>query len=151
MASRLDRRFTKVWQALKKNAGIKSSPWFKKADTAVSKKVEAYRKALVKAQSGLVEDLLMFGEALRELDGAVVKFVDVKALSQIGEDDMKKAEKQILVADVNRFKAEVQHERSTFDSRLSFALSAADNDLKTLESIATDKKNELWKGFGINL
>ena len=44
MASMLDRKFAKLWQSLKNNAGVKSSPWFKKADAAVSKKVEAYQR-----------------------------------------------------------------------------------------------------------
>ena len=151
MASMLDRKFTKLWQSLKKHAGVKSSPWFKKADAAVSKKVEAYQEALAKAQSGLVEDLLKLGKALRDLEEAFVKFVDAKGLGQISDGDVKKAEKKTLVAEINRYKAEVQHERTTFDSRLRSALSAADNDLKKLESIEAAKKKELWKGFGIDL
>ena len=38
-----------------------------------------------------------------------------------------------------------------FDSRFRTALSAADQDLKKLESIEAGKKKELWKGFGIEL
>jgi hypothetical protein len=151
MASMLDRKFTRLWQSLKKHAGVKSSPWFKKADTAVSKKVDAYQEAIAKARSGLVADLLKLGKALRDLEEAFVKFVDAKALDQISDDDLKKAEKKSFAAEINRYKAEVQHERNTFDSRLRFALSAADNDLKKLESIEASKKKELWKGFGIDL
>ena len=87
MGSILDKKFAKVWQSLKKHAGVKSSPWFKKADAAVSKKVEAYQEALAEAQSGLVEDLLKLGKALRDLEEAFVKFVDAKGLGQIGDDD----------------------------------------------------------------
>ena len=36
MRSILDKKFTKVWQSLKSIADVKSSPWFKKADTAIS-------------------------------------------------------------------------------------------------------------------
>ena len=151
MSSRLDRRFTKVWLSLKKHPSVKSSPWFKKVDGAVPKKVEAYQEALAQARSGLVEDLLSLGKALRDLDEAVVKFVNAKGLDQIGDEDMKQTDQQILIADVSRFQAEVQHERTTFESRLRFALSAADNDLKKLESIEASKKKELWKGFGVEL
>ena len=151
MASMLDKKFTKVWQSLKSSAGVKASPWFKKADAAVSKKLEAYQEALAKAQSGLVEDLLKLGKALRDLEEAFVKFVDAKGLRRISDDDVKKAEKDTFVAEINRCKAEVQHERNTFDSRLRSALSAADNDLKKLESIEAGKKKELWKGFGVEL
>jgi hypothetical protein len=151
MSAILDKKFTKVWQSLKKNAGVKSSPWFKKADAAVSSKVEAYQKALAKAQSGLVEDLLKLGKTLHDMEEAFVKFVDAKGLGQISDTDVKKAEKQAFVVEINRYKAEVQHERSLFDSRLKSALAAADNDLKKLESIEASKKKELWKGFGIDL
>ena len=151
MESILDRKFTKVWQSLKKNAEVKSSPWFKKADAAVSAKFEAYQDALSKAQSGLVEDLLKLGKALRDLEEAFVKFVESKELGQISDGDVKKTKNQGLVQQINRYKTEVQHERSLFDSRLKSALSAADNDLKKLESIEASKKKELWKGFGIEL
>ncbi len=151
MSSRLDRRFTKVWQSLKKHAGVKASSWFKKADTAVSEKLEAYHEALAEARTGLVEDLLKLGNALRDLDEAVVKFADAQGLKQISDGDVTKAEKETLVAEVKRFQADVQHERTTFDSRLRFALSAADNDLEKLELIEASKKKELWKGFGIEL
>ncbi|MGA2254981.1 MAG: hypothetical protein ABSG53_09985 [Thermoguttaceae bacterium] len=151
MGSILDKKFNKVWQSLKKNAGVKSSPWFKKADVTVSTKVGAYQKALAKAQSGLVEDLLKLGKALRDLEEAFVTFVDGKGLGQIRDSDMNKGEKAALVAEINHCKADVQHERNLFDSRLKSALAAADNDLKTLESIEDSKKKELWKGFGIDL
>ncbi|MGO9112658.1 MAG: hypothetical protein ACLP9L_25785 [Thermoguttaceae bacterium] len=151
MGSILDKKFTKIWQSLKNNAGVKSSPWFKKADAAVSTKVEAYQEALLKAQSGLVEDLLNLGNALRDLEDAFVKFVDAKGLGQVDDTDMKVAAKATLVAEINRYKAKVQHERTFFDSRLKSALAAADNDLKKLESIEASKKKELWKGFGIDL
>jgi hypothetical protein len=151
MRSILDKKFTKVWQSLKNNAGINSSPWFKKADAAISKKLEAYQASLLKAQSGLVEDLLRLGKALRDLDGMFVKFVDAKGLSQIRDAEVKESAKVTVVAEVKRYKAKVQHERNLFDSRLKSALAAADNDLKTLESIEASKKKELWKGFGVEL
>jgi hypothetical protein len=150
MGSTLDKKFTRLWQSLKTSSGVKSSSWFKKADAAVSKKIEAYQSALAAAHSGLVEDLLKLAKALQELEEAFVKFVDAKELGQIS-DDVKKAEKDAFVVEINRFKADVQHERSAFESRLRSALSAADNDLKKLESIEANKKKELWKGFGINL
>ena len=56
-----------------------------------------------------------------------------------------------MAAEIDRFQAEVQHERTMFESRLRFALSAADNDLKRLEAMEANKKKELWKGFGIDL
>ena len=73
MAAILEKDFTKVWHELKKNAGVKSSPWFKKADAAVSKKVEAYQKAVAKAKSGLSEDLLKVKSALEAMGTAFKK------------------------------------------------------------------------------
>jgi hypothetical protein len=151
MGSLLDKKFAQLWLSLKKHDTVKASPWFKKADTALSKKVEAYQEALAGAQSGLVEDLLKFGKALRDLEAAFLKFIDAKAIGKIGESDLKKAEKVTLVAEINRCKADVQHERNLFESRLKSALSAADNDFQKLESIEAKKKKELWKGFGIEL
>jgi hypothetical protein len=151
MRSILDKKFTKVWLSLKNNAGLKASPWFKKADVAICKKIETYQAALLTAQSGLVEDLLKLGKALRDLDATFVKFIDVKGLRQIKDAEAKESAKVTLVAEIKRYKAKVQHERNLFDSRLRSALAAADNDLKTLESIETGKKKELWKGFGIEL
>ncbi len=151
MRSILDKKFTKVWQSLKSIADVKSSPWFKKADTAISKKVEAYQAALLKAQSGTVADLLKLGKALRDLDETFVKCIDAKGLSQIREAEAKEASKTTFIAEIKRYKAKIQHERTLFDSRLKSALAAADNDLETLESIEAGKKKELWKGFGIEL
>jgi hypothetical protein len=151
MASMLDRKVARLWQSLKKHSAVKASPWFKKADAAVSKKVEAYQTALAKARSGLVDDLLRLGKAVRDLEETFVKFVDAKGLDKIPDDGVKPAEMKILVAEISRCKAEVQHERTIFETRLKFALSAADHDLKKLESIEGGKKKELWKGFGIDL
>ena len=55
------------------------------------------------------------------------------------------------MAEIKRYKAKVQHERSTFESRLKSALAAADQDIKKLESLDPQKKKELWKGFGVEL
>jgi hypothetical protein len=151
MGSLLDKKFAKLWQSLKRHEGVKTSLWFKKADTAVSKKLAAYQEALAAAQSGLVEDLLKFGKALRDLEAAFLKSVAAKAVGQIGDSDLQKAEKAALIAEINRCQAEVGHQRNLFESRLKSALSAADNDLKKLESIEDKKKKELWKGFGIEL
>jgi hypothetical protein len=151
MPSIIDKKFAKVWQSLKKNTEVKSSPWFKKADAAVSEKLEAYQEAFVKAQSGLVADLLALGKALRDLEQALVKFVDAKALRQISDSEVKKTGNETLAAAISRCKAEVQHGRTVFESRLKSALSAVDHDLKKLESIEAGKKKELWKGFGIDL
>src|SRR5580692_8813792 len=98
MHSLLEKKFTRTWQALKKNAGVKSSPWFKKADAAVTPKIEAYQKARAKAQSGLVEDLLKLSKALQDFDNTFAKSADAKGLGQISDDAVKKAEKEVLVA-----------------------------------------------------
>jgi hypothetical protein len=148
MRAILEKKFTKTWEALKKSPGVGTLSWFKKADAAVPKKIEAYQKALEKARSGLIGDLLKLGKALQQLEEAVVKFVDAKGLAQLTADDPARS---TAVAEIGRYKAKVQHERATFESRLRAALSAADNNVKTLESLDPQKKNELWKGFGVEL
>ena len=151
MGPMLERKFNKVWQKLKGRDGVKSAPWFKKADTAVCKKFEAYQKALATAKSGSVDDLLKLGKALRDLEAAITKHVELKAVEQIDDDHLSPSERKTLVMEVNRLKAEVRHDVAVFESRLRAALSAADKDLKTLESIEAGKKKELWKGFGVDL
>ncbi len=151
MATLLEKKFTKVWQRLKNNDGVSSAALFKKADMTVSKKFEAYQKALATAKSGTVDDLLKLGKALRNLETAFLKHVDAELIDQVGDEHLKASAKKTLLAEVDRLRAEVRHERSMFDSRFRTALSAADQDLKKLESIEAGKKKELWKGFGIEL
>jgi hypothetical protein len=151
MAAILDKDFTKVWQGLKKNAGIKSSPWFKKADAAVSKKVEAYQKALAKAKSGLAEDLLKVGEALTAMEQAFTKFVDAKGLDDIAEKDLKKAEKTALVNEIKKYKLEVTQERVSFDAKWKKLSELTGGDIKKIQALEASKKKELWKEMGVEL
>lgn len=67
------------WHRLKKAAGIKSAPFFKKHDAAVGKYIKAYQKAREKwkAQKGL-NALLELNSALRDLNTAMDSFIKKK-------------------------------------------------------------------------
>ena len=52
MGSILEKKFIKIWQSLKTQRRRQGRPWFKKADTAVSKKLDAYQKALAEGTVG---------------------------------------------------------------------------------------------------
>ena len=106
---------------------------------------------MAKAQSGLVEDLLKLGKALRELEEAFVKFVDAKGLGQIGDDDVKKAEKEIVAAEINRYKAEVQHERTHVRFPAPVRLVGGRQRPQEAGIDRGRQEEELWKGFGIEL
>jgi hypothetical protein len=148
MRAILEKKFTKTWETLKKNGEVSASAWFKKADAAVPKKLDAYQKAKEKAQSGLIGDLLKLRKALQQLEEAAVKFLDAKGLAELAKQDPAKS---IAVAEIKRYKSKVQHERLTFESRLKAALAAADQEISKLESLDPQKKKELWKGFGVEL
>ena len=67
--SELDKKF---WKELKKNAGIKSSGWLKKADAAVGAKIEALNKARGKFDTiGTTQELLKYIDALEELSRVI--------------------------------------------------------------------------------
>jgi hypothetical protein len=148
MRAILEKKFIKTWEALKKSPGVDALPWFKKADAAIPKKLDAFQKAQEKAHSGLIGDLLKLRKALQQLEDAVVKHLDANGLTQLAAEDRAKSPQ---VAEVKRYKAKVQHERATFESRLKAAVAAADNDIQKLDSLDPQKKKELWKGFGVEL
>lgn len=147
MRALLEKKFAKTWETLKKSPGVCTLPWFKKADAAVPKKLDAYQKAQEKARSGLIGDVLKLRKALQQLEEAA-KLLDSKGLAQLIADDPSRS---TAVAEIKRYKAKVQHERATFESRLKAALAAADQDIEKLESLDPQKKKELWKGFGVEL
>jgi hypothetical protein len=148
MRAILEKKFAKTWEALKKSPSVAALAWFKKADAAVPKKLDAFQKAQEKAQSGMIGDLLKLRKALQALEEAVVKLVDAKSLAALVAEDRTKS---TAVAEIKRYRSKVQHERATFESRLKAALAAADQDVKKLESLDPQKKKELWKGFGVEL
>jgi hypothetical protein len=148
MRAILEKKFIKTWETLKKSRDVAALAWFKKADAAVPKKLDAFQKAQEKAQSGNVGDLLKLRKALQALEESVVKLVDAKSLAALVAEDRTKS---TAVAEIKRYRSKVQHERATFESRLKAALAAADNDIKKLESLDPQKKKELWKGFGVEL
>ncbi len=145
MRAILEKKFTKTWETLKKSPGVGTLPWFKKADAAVPKKLDAYQKAQEKAQSGLIGDLLKLRKALQQLEEAAVKLLGLQGPCELIADDPSRS---TAVAEIKRYKAKVQHERATFESRLKSALAAADQDIKKLESLDPQRRKNCGRGLG---
>ena len=83
-ASKISSLSESDWKKYKKAAGIKDSPWFKKADAAISKEIKAYqstrdkwRKAGKADKAGL-KDAVDYHASLKRLSDGFKKFVSAK-------------------------------------------------------------------------
>lgn len=135
----------KLWKELKKNAGVKKSKWFQKADAAVGKHIEAVVKARDKFESGgyLVSDLLKYQSAIEQLEKVFDKFVDSKGLAEIDDGDLKKEEKKKLVAEITNWKNELDKILVGLDKGISTLLKAVNNDVDKLDKAEKGKRKEV--------
>ncbi|MDX1948365.1 MAG: hypothetical protein SFU86_23450 [Pirellulaceae bacterium] len=141
----------KFWKTLKKQAGIKSSGWFKKADASVGKQIETLNKAREKFElSDLTEDLLSYQKALDKLAETFDKFVNKKGLDEVEEGDLKKKEKEELAADIKSWSEEIAAAKVDLDQKIKKLLLAVGGDLKKLDKLEKAKKKEVWKQVGFN-
>ncbi len=146
-----DAGFTKMWHGLKKDAGISSTPWYKKADAAVSKKVEAYQKVRKKAgepDKALAADIVKVLEALDELADSLDKFMDKKGLDAI--KDAPPTQKATILKAITAFKKEVDDEKDFYNVELQERISEA-GDLKKLLAQDSGKKIDAWKEMGVDV
>jgi len=105
----LDDLDKKIWKQMKKEAGIKSAPWFKKADASVGKYVEAAKKARLRYQDGkLAEDLIKYQDALQKLAEAFDDFVSSKGLNSVDDEQLEFSEKKVLLNDIKDWQTEIQ-------------------------------------------
>jgi hypothetical protein len=73
----------KEWKRLKKDADIKSNPWWKKADAAVGSAIDKYQTAREKWHSNKsLETFSKYMGALGDLDKTFGKFLDKKDLTK---------------------------------------------------------------------
>ena len=141
----------KFWKNLKKQAGVKSSGWFKKADASVGKHIEALNKAREQfVHTDLTEDLLKYQKALDKLAETFDKFVDKKELDEVDEGDLKKKEKQDLAADILAWSKEIADAKADLDEKLKNLLLAVGGDLKKLDKLDRGKKKAVWDQSGIS-
>lgn len=151
MAKKLEDLDGKFWKTLKKNAGIKSSGFFKKADASVGKHIEALNKAREKFEySQITEDLLDYQKKLDKLAETFDKFIDSKKLDEIGEEDLKKKEKEELASDIKEWSKEIAAAKEDLDKKLKKLLLAAKGDLKKLDVLDKEKKKAVWDKSGIS-
>ena len=104
----LDELDKKTWKQMKKEAGIKSAGWFKKADASVGKYVEAAQKARKRFEDGaLAEDLIKYQDALNNLSNAFDEFVKSKGLEKMEDGELEHSERKVLLQDIKDWKEEI--------------------------------------------
>ena len=146
----LDDLDKKLWKRLKKEAGIKSSKWFKKADASVGKYIESMNKAKKKfEQSQMATDLLKFQDALDDLNKAFNKFADAKHLDDIPDTDLKADEKKKLYADIATWKDDIQDAKDKLDKKIKKLVNATGGDVKKINSMEAKKRVAVWNQIGI--
>jgi hypothetical protein len=135
----------KLWKELKKNAGIKNSSWFKKADAAVGKHLSAVGKARDKFEKGgyLLEDLLKYQSALQDLDKVFDKFMDTKGLDDVDEGELKAKEKKELAAEIEDWKEQIDTLLQGLDKGIKTLMKAVGNDVKKLDSAEKGKRKQI--------
>lgn len=135
----------KLWKDLKKNAGIKNSGWFKKADASVGKHLAAVGKARDKFEKGgyLLEDLLKYQDSLKELDKVFDKFMDTKGLDDVDEGELKAKEKKELATEIEDWKEQIDKLVSGLDKGIKTLLKAVGNDVKKLDSAEKGKRKQI--------
>jgi hypothetical protein len=144
-----DKGFTKMWHDLKKDAGISSSPWYKKADAAVSKFVEAYQKTRKKAgepDEALTEDILKVIESLDALGGSLDKFMDAKGLNDVKDAPPEK--KQNILKGIRTFRKEVDDEKEFYNVELQDRIGKAGGDVKKVLAEDAQRKLGNWQKSG---
>lgn len=134
----------KLWKKMKSSAGIKSSGFFKKADSSVGKYIAAAIKARNKFEDGyLAEDLLAYKDALKDLDKAFDKFVTAKHLDDIDDSAFKANEKKELAAEIDTWRDRIDTLLKGLDSGVKTLLKATDNDLEKLDQAEKGKRKAI--------
>jgi hypothetical protein len=101
----------KEWKRLKKDADIKSNPWWKKADAAVGSAIDKYQTARGKWHSGKSFDNFMkYMGALEDLDKTFGKFLNKKDLT-------KNTASQDLQSDIEEWRQEITSKRAALEKK----------------------------------
>lgn len=152
MAPKLEDLDSKFWKELKKNAGIKKSGWFKKADAGIGGLIEKVNKTRdAFRNSDMVEDLFKYQKALDALAEGFSKFIEKKNLDDISEDDVKKEEKEELVADLKEWSKEIDRAKKDLDGKILKLHKAVDGDFKKIEQSEKKKRREVWNKMGLDI
>lgn len=131
----------KLWKKLKSNAGIKSSGFFKKADSSVGKYIAAAVKARDKfTDTYLAEDLLKYQDALKKLDEAFDKFVTAKHLDDIDEGDLKAKEKKELADEIDSWRDQIDKLIKGLDSGVKTLYKGVGGDWEKFDKAEKGKR-----------
>lgn len=139
-----------LWKELKKNAGIKKAGFFKKADASIGKYIENLNKAREKFQrDDLLEDLVEYHKALEKLAENFDKFVEVKHLDAIDEDDLNREQKEELRREITKWSQQIQTEYQSMLGAYRRINQLAEEQRTTINSLDKQKKKEVWKSIGV--
>jgi hypothetical protein len=133
----------KLWKELKKDAKIKSSGWFKKADASVGKHIAALNKAREKFESTkMAGDLLKYQAALDTLAAAFDAFCSKKGLDELQDGaDVKKEDLRDQIED---WRSDIAAEKSLLDIEIAKLKKAAGPNLEKLDQLEAQKRIEVW-------
>jgi hypothetical protein len=133
----------KLWKELKKDAKIKSSGWFKKADASVGKHIAALNKAREKFESSkMASDLLKYQAALNSLATAFDAFSSKKGLDEL--QDGADVKKEALRDQIEDWRNDIAAERTLINSEIQKLQQAAGPNLEKLDQIEAQKRIEVW-------
>jgi hypothetical protein len=133
----------KLWKDLKKDAKIKSSGWFKKADASVGKHIAALNKAREKFESSkMASDLLKYQAALNALADAFDAFSSKKGLDDL--QDGANVKKEALRNQIEGWRRDIAAEKNLINTEIAKLQQAAGPNLEKLEQLEAQKRIEIW-------
>ena len=133
----------KLWKELKKDAKIKSSGWFKKADASVGKHIAALNKAREKFESSkMASDLLKYQAALNTLSVAFDDFSNKKGLDQL--QDGADVKKDALRQQIEGWRRDIATEKTLIDTEIQKLKAAAGPNLEKLDQLEAQKRIDIW-------
>ena len=133
----------KLWKDLKKDAKIKSSGWFKKADASVGKHIATLNKAREKFESSkMASDLLKYQAALNALADAFDAFSSKKGLDDL--QDGANLKKEALRNEIEGWRRDIAAEKNLINTEIAKLQQAAGPNLEKLDQIEAQKRIDVW-------
>jgi hypothetical protein len=133
----------KLWKDLKKDAKIKSSGWFKKADASVGKHIAALNKSREKFESSkMAGDLLKYQAALNALADAFDAFSSKKGLDDL--QDGADIKKEALRNQIEDWRRDIAAEKNLINTEIAKLKQAAGPNLEKLDELEAQKRIEFW-------
>jgi hypothetical protein len=133
----------KLWKDLKKDAKIKSSGWFKKADASVGKHIAALNKARERFEnSKMASDLLKYQDTLNALAAAFDAFSSKKGLDDL--QDGADIKKEALRNQIEGWRRDIAAEQNVINTEIAKLKQLAGPNLEKLDRLEAQKRIEVW-------